>query len=210
MSRVVLDVSVSLDGFTTGPDVGEAEPMGIGGERLHEWMGAGGADAGVREAVDASVGAVVIGRRTFDLGLRPWDGTPWPGVPSFVVTHRTRENLLAGNGGTFVFDGLAAAPQGGPARRGAHPPRPRAPGRGHAAVRRRAGRAGPGGRARPGDGDAPALPRRPMRRHHAMGPRRSTKMPVGPSGPIVASPTIESVPSVTVSRPVWLFMSVAA
>ena len=38
MSKVVLDVAMSLDGFTAGPDIGEANPMGKGGERLHEWM----------------------------------------------------------------------------------------------------------------------------------------------------------------------------
>jgi dihydrofolate reductase len=38
-----------------------------------------------------------------------WGGTPWPGIPSFVVTHRTREDLLGDNGGTFAFDGLEAA-----------------------------------------------------------------------------------------------------
>ena len=99
MSKVVLDVAMSLDGFTAGPNVGEAEPMGEGGERLHEWMWMagngpdGGVDIGFR-TVDAIVGAAVIGRRTFDLGVGPWGGTPWPGVPSFVVTHRTREDLL--------------------------------------------------------------------------------------------------------------------
>ncbi|MBV1939167.1 dihydrofolate reductase family protein [Streptomyces sp. BV286] len=113
MSRVVLDVSMSLDGFTAGPNVGEKEPMGAGGEGLHEWMSGegpdGAVDVAVREAVDARVGAVVIGRRTFDLGLGLWGGTPWPGVPSFVVTHRTREDLAGDNGGTFAFDGLEAA-----------------------------------------------------------------------------------------------------
>ncbi|MDP4508644.1 dihydrofolate reductase family protein [Nonomuraea turcica] len=113
MSKVVLDVSMSLDGFTAGPNVREAEPMGDGGERLHEWMAAkgpdDGVDIGIRRQVDAAVGATVIGRRTFDLGLGPWGGTPWPGVPSFVVTHRTRDDLLGDNGGTFAFDGLEAA-----------------------------------------------------------------------------------------------------
>jgi dihydrofolate reductase len=110
MSKVVLDVAMSLDGFTAGPNVGEAAPLGEDGERLHEWMWAAGSgvDAGFRP-VDAVVGAAVIGRRTFDLGLGPWGGTPWPGVPSFVVTHRTREDLLGDNGGTFAFDGLEAA-----------------------------------------------------------------------------------------------------
>jgi dihydrofolate reductase len=113
MSTVVLDVSMSLDGFTAGPNVGEEEPLGDGGERLHEWMAGkgpdGGVDIGVRREVDATVGATVIGRRTFDLGVGPWGGTPWPGVPGFVVTHRTREDLLGDNGGTFAFDGLEAA-----------------------------------------------------------------------------------------------------
>ena len=115
MGKVVLDVSISLDGFAAGPNVREAEPMGDGGERLHEWMagqGPGGEiDDAVRREVDAAVGATVIGRRTFDLGLGPWGGTPWPGVPSFVVTHRTRPDLLGDNGGTFAFDGMRAAVQ---------------------------------------------------------------------------------------------------
>jgi dihydrofolate reductase len=114
MSKVVLNVAMSLDGFTAGPDISGANPMGKGGERLHAWMwtagdGPGGeVDTGF-SPVSAVVGAAVIGRRTFDLGVGPWGGTPWPGVPSFVVTHRTREDLLGGNGGTFAFDGLEAA-----------------------------------------------------------------------------------------------------
>jgi len=115
MSKVVLNVSMSLDGFTTGPNVTEREPMGVGGEQLHEWMFAGaedGVDAGVRRETDAMVGATIIGRRTFDLGLGPWGGTPWPGIPSFVVSHRTREDLLGDNGGRFAFDGLEAAGRG--------------------------------------------------------------------------------------------------
>ncbi|WP_314176080.1 dihydrofolate reductase family protein [Streptomyces winkii] len=113
MAKVVLDVSMSLDGFTAGPNVREAEPMGDGGESLHTWMAGTGpngeADAAARREVDASVGAAVIGRRTFDLGLGPWGGTPWPGVPSFVVTHRVRQDLPGDNSGTFAFDGLEAA-----------------------------------------------------------------------------------------------------
>lgn len=113
MSEVVLEVSMSLDGFSAGPNARDEEPMGDGGERLHEWHAGEGPDGevdlGVLRASASAVGAVVIGRRTFDLGLRPWGGTPFPGVPSFVVTHREREDLLGDNGGTFAFDGLAAA-----------------------------------------------------------------------------------------------------
>lgn len=68
-------------------------------------MAGDGPDARAFERINAMVGATVIGRRTFDLGLRPWGGTPWPGVPGFVVTHRTREDLVGDNGGTFVFAG---------------------------------------------------------------------------------------------------------
>ncbi|HEX3790829.1 MAG TPA: hypothetical protein VHW44_23405 [Pseudonocardiaceae bacterium] len=98
MSTVVLDVSMSLDGFTAGPKVREAEPMGDGGERLHAWMVGQGADGetdlDVFRQLDATVGATVVGRRTFELGLVPWGGTPWAGLPSFVVTHRVRPDLL--------------------------------------------------------------------------------------------------------------------
>jgi dihydrofolate reductase len=66
-------------------------------------------DLSVHREVDASVGATVIGRRTFDVGVGPWGGTPWPGVPSFIVTHRTRQDLLGDSGGRFAFDGLEAA-----------------------------------------------------------------------------------------------------
>jgi dihydrofolate reductase len=113
MSKIVLDVSVSLDGFSAGPNVRQDEPMGDGGERLHDWVAGTGpdgeVDTEVRRELDAMVGATIIGRHTFELGLSPWGGTPWPGVPSFVVTHRTREDLLGDNGGTFAFDGLEAA-----------------------------------------------------------------------------------------------------
>ena len=114
MSKVVLDVAMSLDGFTAGPNVRQDEPMGDGGERLHEWIWAAGDGPDgevdrVHRTPDVSVGAAVIGRRTFDLGVGRWGGTPWPGVPTFVVTPRTREDLRGDNGGTFAFDGLEAA-----------------------------------------------------------------------------------------------------
>jgi hypothetical protein len=48
MSKVVLDVAMSLDGFTAGPDIGAANPMGKGGERLHEWCP--GQAAGLRRS----------------------------------------------------------------------------------------------------------------------------------------------------------------
>jgi dihydrofolate reductase len=113
MSKVVLDVSMSLDGFVTGPNVGDETPMGEGGERLHAWFSGTGpngqVDRDVVRELDATVGAAVVGRRTFDLALGLWGGTPWPGLPSFVVTHRTRADLPGDNGGTFAFDALESA-----------------------------------------------------------------------------------------------------
>jgi|tagenome__1003787_1003787.scaffolds.fasta_scaffold20402977_2 dihydrofolate reductase len=113
MSTVVVDMSMSLDGFAAGANVRAEEPMGDGGEALHAWMAGTGPDAQIDSDVcrsaDENVGAAVIGRRTFELGVGPWGGTPWPGLPSFVVTHRPRPDLLADNGGTFAFDSLDAA-----------------------------------------------------------------------------------------------------
>jgi dihydrofolate reductase len=79
----------------------DVETAGAGSDHLVTAPDGGGEDA--------AVGATIIGRRTFDLGIGPWGGTPWPGVPSFVITHRARPDLLGNNGGTFVFDGLQAA-----------------------------------------------------------------------------------------------------
>ncbi|MGH2512847.1 MAG: dihydrofolate reductase family protein, partial [Candidatus Limnocylindrales bacterium] len=109
MSMIVVDVSMSLDGFISGPNVRAEEPMGEGGEGLHTWMAAAETDPAVARELVTGVGASLVGRHTFELGLRPWGGTPWPGTPSFVVTHRPRPDLPGDNGGTFAFDGLAAA-----------------------------------------------------------------------------------------------------
>jgi hypothetical protein len=102
--------SSSLVGFLllTAPDGG-----GEGAQEVGDGQGrAGRVDVPGRvhgRTKRAAVGGAVIGRRTFDLGVGPWGGTPWPGVPSFVVTHRARQGLLGNNGGTFAFDGLQAA-----------------------------------------------------------------------------------------------------
>jgi dihydrofolate reductase len=113
MAKVVWDVTMSLDGFTSGPNVRAEEPMGDGGESLHAWMGGegpdGAVDTSVFEKVNANLGATVIGRRTFDLGLKNWGGTPWPGVPGFVITHRKHEDFRGDNGGQFAFGELDAS-----------------------------------------------------------------------------------------------------
>ena len=74
MSIVTADVSMSLDGFVAGPNVDVARPMGDGGERLHAWMSAApaAADFAVLDEYLGTSGAVEMGRRTFDVGKRPW------------------------------------------------------------------------------------------------------------------------------------------
>ncbi|MEY9925613.1 dihydrofolate reductase [Catenulispora sp. GP43] len=113
MSTVVLDVSMSLDGFTAGADISEHAPLGVGGEQLHAWIFDDAperkVDHDVIAASNAAVGAAVVGRRTFDLGLHFWGGTPWPGTPTFVVTHEQRADLVGDNGGAFAFDGVQGA-----------------------------------------------------------------------------------------------------
>ena len=110
MSTVLVFASMSLDGFVAGQDVSRANPMGVGGEQLHDWMftGVTPADRAVIEGVRAGTGAVVLGRRTFDVGLEHWDDVPYP-APSFVVTHRPRPDLPQASG-TFSFvTGVEAA-----------------------------------------------------------------------------------------------------
>ncbi|TYB43908.1 dihydrofolate reductase family protein [Actinomadura chibensis] len=112
MGVVVLHKSMSLDGFVAGPDIGAEHPMGKGGMRLHEWMFTDRPDPRDREvvaAISASVGAVVVGRRTFDVGLPHWQDTPYP-APTFVLTHQARDELAMKSASfAFVTDGIETA-----------------------------------------------------------------------------------------------------
>src|ERR687885_435678 len=120
MGKVIADQSMSLDGFSTGPNVGMGNGMGDGGEQLHDWMfseGDGaGINAGVREATPFNLlqrsGAVVVGRRMFDLGVEPWGENPPFHQPVFVVTHRGTDPIVKEGGTTYTFvtGGVAAAP----------------------------------------------------------------------------------------------------
>jgi dihydrofolate reductase len=107
MNSILVSMSVSLDGFAAGPGVSAEHPMGAGGERLHEWMfPATGVDAEQIRDRYATAGAVVVGRRTFDVGVDLWQDTPFP-VPSFVVTHEPRDPMrMKSDTFTFVTKGL--------------------------------------------------------------------------------------------------------
>jgi len=95
MGNVVLYMSMSVDGFITGPDDGVDHGLGVGGERLHDWLAAGGVDPRSHRPTDETnaaifdevmaTGAVITGRRTFDHAGR-WAGDHHDGVPIFVLT----------------------------------------------------------------------------------------------------------------------------
>lgn len=110
MATVVLDMSMSLDGFVTGPDPRAGQPLGEGGERLHDWMfSPGDVSAAITKELFASTGAVLMGRRIFELGVGPWGDTPFP-VPCFVLTHHARADVVMASGTfSFVTAGLTPA-----------------------------------------------------------------------------------------------------
>ena len=99
MGKVIVDLSISLDGFIAGADDGPDNPLGNGGHALFAWMGAGPERNRVdrwlcppdasRPIVDEwmrEAGAMISGRRTFDIAGGWKDGHPID-VPNFVVTH---------------------------------------------------------------------------------------------------------------------------
>lgn len=91
MSKVIFNLSVSVDGYLTGPHQTKAEPLGENGEFLHEWAFAGDPDnAPYFDSIVNSVGASICGRKTYDDSLPFWsEKGPHPaGLPLFVVTHR--------------------------------------------------------------------------------------------------------------------------
>jgi dihydrofolate reductase len=134
MGKVVAEITVSLDGFAAGPNPTLEEPLGQGGDKLHEWAyplksfrephGLPGGETGpddelLAESVRAT-GAVVMGRRMFSGGAGPWEddanANGWWGdeppfhKPVFVLTHHARKPLvLEGTTFTFVTDGLGSA-----------------------------------------------------------------------------------------------------
>jgi dihydrofolate reductase len=119
MGAIVADITVSLDGFVTGPGPDLEHGLGRGGEPLHYWAFAADddVDAAVLTESTAPTGAVVMGRRTFDFvdGPNGWSEAAGyaPGrafrPPVFVVTHSVPEHRRLTTQFTFVTDGLAAA-----------------------------------------------------------------------------------------------------
>jgi len=127
MAKVVVELSMSLDGFIAGPNDSPENGLGDGGERLFKWYSSGDTDFPLlgtdmvfkisrasaeflRESWQ-NIGASVTGRRTFDIA-HGWGGNPPGGAdaPHFVVTHTVpQEWVRPGSPFTFVTDGVESA-----------------------------------------------------------------------------------------------------
>jgi dihydrofolate reductase len=113
MGKVFFDISMSLDGFMTAANQRPEEPLGDGGERLHEWaFGQDPADREVLTDGGASTGAVIAGRRTYDDSVPFWgaDGPTGPArVPVFVLSHDVPQDTPAGGVYSFATGGITDA-----------------------------------------------------------------------------------------------------
>jgi dihydrofolate reductase len=113
MARVICDMSMSLDGYVTGPNDSRENPFGEGAGMLHDWMfdAATDEDRAILQELLDGVGAVVMGRTSFDKneGDGGWgDGGPVGDIPCFVVTHH-EPTAPYPPVFTFVTDGVPSA-----------------------------------------------------------------------------------------------------
>ena len=121
MAKVISGITISLDGYVTGPGDRLGAGLGEGGERLHEWVFGGpwtydgprGTPAPVDqeylESVFADGGGWIVGRTMHDV-VDGWGDDPGFGVPVFVVTHRPRETVVKGDTSfEFVTGGILDA-----------------------------------------------------------------------------------------------------
>ena len=109
MGNVVIDMSMSLDGYIAAPNDVPGQGLGEGGMRLHNW---GFDNPGVFERVFdgliENTGAVIMGRRTYGNSIPEWGGGgPIGDVPCFVVTHNPPDSTSPLF--TFVTDGIQSA-----------------------------------------------------------------------------------------------------
>jgi dihydrofolate reductase len=113
MAKVTFDMSMSLDGFIRAADPTSAEPLGVGGEQLHNWaFGEDERDRSVLAEGGQGVGAIIAGRRTYDDSIAFWgaDGPTGPTrLPVFVVTHEPPAESPQNGVYRFVTDGIEAA-----------------------------------------------------------------------------------------------------
>lgn len=111
MGRIRLDMTLSLDGFVAGPQDSPADPMGIGGFRLFNWLDRRqepGPDGQVYAELMATR-ALISGRRTYEHAGH-WQGDHHDGVPVFVLTHHVPDDPPPGSV-RYVTDVIECAKQ---------------------------------------------------------------------------------------------------
>ena len=111
MTQLTLDISMSLDGYVTADRRTPDEPLGAGGEALHDWLLSGSEeDHAMLAEAGAGTGAVITGRRNYEDSVRWWGADGPSGdarLPVFVVSHSPGE---LPEGGVYAFcDGIERA-----------------------------------------------------------------------------------------------------
>jgi dihydrofolate reductase len=134
VAKLRFSISMSLDGYVAGPDQSLDNPLGVGGESLHDWViatrswrerhGRDGGETGLdddrMEAYSENIGSTIMARNMFGPpGGGPWGDDPWRGwwgdeppfgTPVFVLTHHERDPLeLGATTFHFVTEGIEAA-----------------------------------------------------------------------------------------------------
>lgn len=108
MGKVVIDMSMSLDGYINAPNETPQTPLGEGGLRLHAWLEDSKAFQQAYGDPNEALGAVIMGRTTYDNSLPWWNGKgPAGDTPCFVLTHEPPTE--ASDVFTFVTDGIESA-----------------------------------------------------------------------------------------------------
>ena len=107
MGKVVLELSMSLDGFIAGPKDDDKPDRELGGlDILHDWR-FGGKSSTETEAYEVEkfkpMGAGIVGRRMLDLGIGPWGENPTFHMPIFVLSHETRKPITKQGGTTYTL-----------------------------------------------------------------------------------------------------------
>jgi dihydrofolate reductase len=109
VGKVEVNISMSLDGFVTGPNVNEYPGLGQGGEGLHGWLSEDrGLDYGI--GVDHDIaGSIITSRKVYE-DAGKWGADGYYRMPVFVVTHRPHEVVVSGDTTfTFVTEGIKHA-----------------------------------------------------------------------------------------------------
>jgi dihydrofolate reductase len=112
MGKVILDITMSLDGFIAGPNINPVQPLGEGGSRLHDWVFAAKTDmdAQIMDETMESLGAVIVGWRTYNDAIDgAWGGVSPFKVPAFVLSKNVPEDAKERLSFTFVIDGIESA-----------------------------------------------------------------------------------------------------